>query len=407
MSTPLAEIFPDPLQSTFSTTLVPRVRTAIADGIWGPEDEASGGRDELLEYYFNYYTKETLSPRFSGVRYQRGGSDAANHIRTHKDLISFISLLKSSPQIARKAVKLMAKSDETLSTFDIDSALDLGVKIMLMISCISARNVVTTGHIFRPQWRDSETLEELLQRALPRHEYEPSAKPETIRTRNLRYAYVSAYAKVSIEWTDNLPDHLCLQITDEWKTLKLFKHVAVLELALQCATKDERRTSVVNSLNLGCIPAEIAAETLRTLRLLFPDDDLKSRAILKQEITNKSLDPRLSTSFQLHHGLDEYPGDASIPADLQALFAHYPYWGERLYKLLKEVEDPTPMTWYERWSDRRKAPRYTYWAGVIALALALFFGIASTVLGALQVWIGYCNMKGDATGCKTLQKGAS
>jgi hypothetical protein len=145
---------------------------------------------------------------------------------------------------------------------------------------------------------------------------------------------------------------------------------------------------------------------LRTLRLLFPDDDLKSRTLLKQEITNKSLDPRLSTSFQLYNGLDEYPGDANTPADLQALFAHYPYWGERLYKLLKEVEDPTPMTWYERWSDRRKAPRYTYWAGVMALALALFFGIASTVLGALQVWIGYCNMNGKAKGCRNLARNA-
>ena len=102
--------------------------------------------------------------------------------------------------------------------------------------------------------------------------------------------------------------------------------------------------------------------------------------------------------------LHEYPGDASLLEDMQDLFERFPYWGERLYKVLKEVEDPTPMTWYEKWSDRRKSPRYTYWAGVIALGFALFFGITATILGALQVWISYCSWQGEAVGhsCKFL-----
>jgi len=28
---------------------------------------------------------------------------------------------------------------------------------------------------------------------------------------------------------------------------------------------------------------------------------------------------------------------------MQDLFERFPYWGERLYKILKEVEDSTPM----------------------------------------------------------------
>ena len=76
---------------------------------------------------------------------------------------------------------------------------------------------------------------------------------------------------------------------------------------------------------------------------------------------------------------------------MQDLFERFPYWGERLYKILKEVEDLTPMTWYEKWSYRRNSPRYTYRAGVIASGFALFFGITATILGALQVWISYCS----------------
>ena len=146
-------------------------------------------------------------------------------------------------------------------------------------------------------------------------------------------------------------------------------------------------------------------ETLRTLQLLFPEDDVKSRQLLNKEISTKSLDPRLLTSFQFYHGFHEYPGDTSLPEDMQDLFEHFPYWGERLYEVLKEVEDPIPMTWYEKWSDRRKSPRYTYWAGVIALGFALFFSITATILGALQVWISYCSWQGEAVGhsCKFLR----
>jgi hypothetical protein len=245
MSIPLVEILEDPLQSTFSSDLSSTTRLAIANGIWG-DDETPDSRDELLGFFFSYYIKETLSARLSGSRHRHEG---ATQIRTHQELIDFIGLVKSAPQTPRKAIKATIKADEALSKFDADSALDLGVKTMLMISCISAKNVITTGHIYRPQWRDSETLEEMIDRALPRHEIEATFKPEPIRAQNLRYAYVSAYAKVSIEWTDNLPDHLCLQITDQWKTLKLFKHVALLELSLRSAASDEQRMSAVHSLN--------------------------------------------------------------------------------------------------------------------------------------------------------------
>jgi len=56
------------------------------------------------------------------------------------------------------------------------------------------------------------------------------------------------------------------------------------------------------------------------------------------------------------------------------------------------------MSWYEKWSDRRKSPRFMYWAGVLALVLAFLFGIFATVLGVLRVWISYCGWKGPSAG---------
>lgn len=153
------------------------------------------------------------------------------------------------------------------------------------------------------------------------------------------------------------------------------------------------RASVLSFSTRGCLPALLVSETLRTLQLLFPDNDTKSRRFLAKEITEKHLDPRLAKSFQLQHGLHERPEDALLPYNMQHLFERFPHWGERLYTILREAEDPTSMIWYERWSDRRKSPRYAYWVTTIALGLAIFFGVATTILGALQVWISYRSWK--------------
>lgn len=258
---------------------------------------------------------------------------------------------------------------------DIDGALDLTVKTMPLISCRSATPTIITGHVFRPLWKDAESLEAFVERDLPGHDVEPLEKIDTVKVHKLRAPYIEKYANITIEWTGNLPDHLFLQITDTWKSLRIFKHAGILEMTSRVLS-DHDNISTAESLSLGCIPPALATETLRTPQLLFPEDDSKSSKFLAQEIVSKSLDPRLSTSFQLYHGLDEYPGDAALPEDVQDLFARFPYWGKRIYKLLKEIEDPTPLTWYEKWSDRRKSSRHMYWAGVIALSFALVPGKA-------------------------------
>lgn len=57
--------------------------------------------------------------------------------------------------------------------------------------------------------------------------------------------------------------------------------------------------------------------------------------------------------------------------------------------LWREAENPAPISKLGWWSESRKSPRFTYWVGVIALSLALFFGIVASVLSAAQVWVSY------------------
>jgi hypothetical protein len=136
-------------------------------------------------------------------------------------------------------------------------------------------------------------------------------------------------------------------------------------------------------------------ETLRSLELLFPKDDMRSRAILSRDIKASRLDPCLETShyYQRYH---EHPREATQPGDLGSLSSRFPHWSDRLYLLWLEADNPAPVSKVGWWSESKKSPRFTYWAGLIALTFAVFFGVTATMLSALQVWISYRAWKEQA-----------
>ncbi|KAH0544928.1 hypothetical protein FGG08_001008 [Glutinoglossum americanum] len=374
------------------------IRAEVANAIWGADPDDTE-RMQRLSHYFDYYIDETTS---TVVRTTKRGT-ARSPIKSHTELLGFVRLLKQHPDKTRRDLKLICpanSADASASALDLDAALDLTVRVMFMASCRSstAYNIITTNLVFRPIWRESESLEGLVERVLPRYEIDQPGQTDTIRAQKLNVRYLYDYTKVRIEWTNNLPDHLFLQVTDEWISLRVFPHVGFLETCSRALAERDVGISTIESLSLGCLPPDIISETLWTLHLLFPEDDEKARALLDKEIQDKGLDQRLSGPFQLYHGFHETPRDVLLPEDVKSLFGRYPHWGERLYRILKEVEDPTPMTWVEKWADSKKSPRFTYWVGFIALCFALFFGIVASVLGAIQVWISYCAWQDASAG---------
>ncbi|KAL5392885.1 hypothetical protein DPSP01_000580 [Paraphaeosphaeria sporulosa] len=296
--------------------------------------------------------------------------------------------------LPKRELKALHATDD-LANHDISTALDLAVRVMFMISCRSSINSITTGHKLRPAWKDTESLSALVERVLPRHEVESLGQTEAIKAHKLRARYLRDYTHISIKWTNNLPDHLYLEVTEDWKTLQVFGQAGWLATALRALSEENEDLSLEESLRRGCLPPQFLSETLRTIWLLFPENDTESRKYLQQEDLKTELDPALLKSLEIFSSLHEHPQSLSPPEDMSDLFEQFPHWGERLYKILQEVEHPTPMTWYEKWSDRRSSPRYTYWAAVIALAFAVFFGLAATVLGVLQVVMTYCTWLGD------------
>ena len=147
-----------------------------------------------------------------------------------------------------------------------------------------------------------------------------------------------------------------------------------------------------DSTTSGLLPPALLQETLLTLELLFPPvGDLKSRRIINTEVTRHNLDPSFLQPFQSRSLEHQIPEDANQPADVKDLYIKFPYWAARLDKLWAEAENPSPLTYIGKLTDRNKSPRFTYWCTVVGITIAVIFGAVSSLLGALQVWISYCS----------------
>lgn len=151
----------------------------------------------------------------------------------------------------------------------------------------------------------------------------------------------------------------------------------------------------------GCHTPAFLYETLKTMQLLFPAHD---RPWLEKRIKKQSLDKRLKAPFIFLHKEDWHSRPLT---NRRELYARYPHWAVRLHTIYEEAQDPTPMSWVGRWSERQKAARHTFWLTYLAIVVAVLFGIVSVVLGVFQVWISWCSWGGNETRACRIGKIAS
>ncbi|KAI1744984.1 hypothetical protein F4680DRAFT_403942 [Xylaria scruposa] len=273
------------------------------------------------------------------------------------------------------------------------------------------------------QWEDLETLETFIEKAFPKVRADSDVAP--LKPSKLRAMYFQTHANIQLRWTEHLYDHLQLSTSENSKFLKVFQLPCMLEAALEVLKHSETNSPVrrpdVSANNdkeheqdktkANCdentgvsYSHDFLFETLMTLQLLFPAQDrkkLKGKPIRKATwvhfiLTRQKLDSHLSSMF-VPEGKYQRP-----LTNRRELYERYPHWGLRLHMLLEEVEDPTPLSWMGRWSERRKAARYSFWVTFAAFVIAIVFGLVATILGVVQVWISYCQWQGEEGGsvCK-------
>ncbi|KAK1753173.1 hypothetical protein QBC47DRAFT_387932 [Echria macrotheca] len=286
-------------------------------------------------------------------------------------------------------------------------ALAVAVRVMLGLDF----NVLGDDGFGTVTWDGDQSLEEAILDAFTDvgPEDASSAPPIPVRQRKLRARYLQDYAGVTLKWTDSLADHLLLR-TDAPKTLFVFNCVALLEAAYSSMEPYLGKNMKLDQcLGRGCYQPEFLLETLMTYKLLFPvQDDRWLRNLIARG--SRDHQSQLTTRTSLYPSDSRLTSPASMPIpssrryydrpikSCPELFKRYPHWATRLQIIFEEADDPTPVSPTDMWADRHKATRHSFWITFMAFAVAIAFGIVSTGLGAVQVYISYCAWRPENTG---------
>lgn len=208
--------------------------------------------------------------------------------------------------------------------------------------CVEWLEGVTIGTVLNNVFRVSSTELTLAQRRLSPH---------------FTAATMVSICGLKIEWATTLDDHLNLD--RQCKTLRIFPYRKWLLLKTEAAVQNEQTR---NRLSSAPLPADLYAETSRTLDLLFPAWDRRTQKLLKEKGKN------FHSSYSRNRLLD---------------LKHYRFWKDRLLELNEDIFLAPPEGFAQLWSDRRDPQKFwTFW-----IALAVFIlTVASTVASVLQTW---------------------
>jgi hypothetical protein len=182
--------------------------------------------------YFEYYRQEVRS----SIIFSRPP------IHTHEDALEVFQLLKANATKPKTAVP---------ATKGAAAALDLGVRTMLVTACKTPGTF--GGDVFNPVWRTDETLAAFIDRVYPRWVAPMDDRRSTvISVARITAHALTADARIRIEWTDRLTDHLELLVGADWKTIYVFRYPCYLKMCLKAlfASKQELDHDTADALAL-------------------------------------------------------------------------------------------------------------------------------------------------------------
>ncbi len=121
-------------------------------------------------------------------------------------------------------------------------------------------------------------------------------------------------------------------------------------------------------------PDGLVAETVRTLALLFPQRDSRTRKWFNKLPYGLHLDPAVLNCGRCRAQDRRYE--------------RFHYWRDRLIILQQALDDDSsPKTLMQWVRDRRNLVQwYSFWTAVL---LTIFFGLVQSIEGALQVYKAY------------------
>ncbi|KAJ5116688.1 hypothetical protein N7456_001036 [Penicillium angulare] len=290
---------------------------------------------------WNVIREDGQEPSYEFVEYYRSQLIEVEahrlNLKTHQDLIDLINFIKASAHLTKP--ELVARLGDSYPDLGPSiPAIELALRIWLFLSL--------------EDWGDRQTLEQYIHSIFTRSSSLANEQRVALNFNVLNLEQIGGF---NIVWTESLQDHLSLSIDDTEKELRLF-HVASF---LHGYEKSKDRP---------ILPRGFLEETARTLSLLIPSSNLKCQSWIRKARRQDGID--LEAAY--------------LPPTSRDL-ADFPYWGCHLMELRDEYERTEPTTVRQWILDKRKPnQRYTFWIAVIALFLALVFGLIQSVTGIIQ-----------------------
>ncbi|KAG0644971.1 hypothetical protein D0Z07_9312 [Hyphodiscus hymeniophilus] len=316
-------------------------KCAILNLLWGSNfTTGSFAQDPLLGEAFLRYCNEQC-------RTALARQDTV--LSTHQDIVDIIRKLQD-PLVSRDDLKddlRRRRAPHAMSLDDYESvlseAIDLGVRLWLMF------DVGEMLHSFVPGQKSLVWEAGFLKGLVQDHFSTHSTIRERVKLDRIFNARnLERIGGLQIVWTSNLADHLRLMADDT--RVAIFHHASFLEYHQ----------------NNHFFPAGLIDETSRTLSLLLPQYDVKSRKW-----------------FRIHKNkwyLDENAASCGHLTTEQRQIENFVFWHDRLTILKQVFDEAEPSSISQWWCDRRRRVQwYTFWVAAIVLGLTIFFGMIQCI----------------------------
>ena len=327
--------------------------------------------DEGLRSWFSHWVEdqcEGAAPQVSATTYQ--------------ELLHILNCLQSKSKTISRAgiadhlrqnVSAVGPTTKTAVTDEsLNASLTLAARLWSSMSIDSIPHCLTPGYYV--SWNNDEHFNDVLGKAF-------CPKPQSTESITLPKVFTAAniemIAGIKVQWSSNLADHLVLK--DDDSKVTIFYHASFLELSRNPNRYFQILRSTVSPLLVTdndlrtLLQHDLIEETLRTLALLIPSHDARSRRWFREKQRVKKLDPRAG-SYR-----------SSIASTRQ--IDKYHYWRDRLVILKQTFDDSEPNTiaswWYD---DRKKVQWYTFWVAALVLLLTVVFGLIQSISAVVQAW---------------------
>ncbi|KAF2632386.1 hypothetical protein BU25DRAFT_331008, partial [Macroventuria anomochaeta] len=284
-----------------------------------------------------------MSYRDECKKAMKGSGDDVT-IREHQDIIDIANGLekgRTKEELRQILVGCYAqkRQDDVLKRIA-ERSIRLAVRLVAMVDVGPISQEPNPGH----------TPLSWIKALLGNYFTESCSVPDTPEFGKLFHALnIRRYAGLKIKWTGT--------------TLCVFHHVAFLR-----------------GQDSAIFPDGFLEETLRTLALLFPRNDMPTKRWLQREAKP------MRESTQLYLGLLRL--DRLMPQDRRV--EKFKFWRDELIELKERFEQPSLTSIRQFWYDRRSRGQwYTFWIAILVVLLTIFFGLVQSIEGAMQVYKAY------------------